>query len=468
MTENGIGIQHQLDGLDFTGLIDALHDEVVVLDSQGVIVATNEAWRRFSAENGGDTRQFYLGENYLDVCHAAFGASDSEAHVVPDGLVKTLRTGELFRCEYPCDGPSVKRWFEMTANRLTHNGRAFLVIQHRNVTTRHVEQEDAAQALVDSSAMAALVAATSDAILSYDMDGKIVIWNRAAEKLYGYTPEEAIGQSLEILYPPDWPRRVTYYRDEILAGRLSSFEATRIAKDGTPREVWVSCDPIRSARGDVVAISNIHRDVTEVRRAEKSREMIAREVIHRAKNMLGIVNAIQRQTARVEETLEGFHQSFSARIQSLAKSTDLLVNAGWTTVSLKDLVEGHLEPFTDRGDATVTVSGPAVDLMPQGVQTIGMAIHELATNSTKYGVLHRQTGKIDISWTVGEGEDGAVLRLAWRETGSGRDGEPGRKGYGSVVLTSLAPSMLDAETEYRIAPDGVSWTLDIAAQHFSI
>ncbi len=89
------------------------------------------------------------------------------------------------------------------------------------------------------------------AILSYDLDSNIVTWNRAAQRLYGYTAEEAVGQSLEILYPPDWPKRVTEYRDEIIAGTLRSFEAIRVAKDGSERNVWITCAPIRFPDGAI-------------------------------------------------------------------------------------------------------------------------------------------------------------------------------------------------------------------------
>lgn len=442
-------------------------DEVVVLDPDGVIVAANAAWDEFCIVNGGDASQCYRGTNYLDICRQAVGGSSAEASIIPDGFAETLRTGSPFKCEYPCDSPTVKRWFELTASRLVYGDEAFLIVVHQNISIRRVEHEAVERAHVTSNAMAALIATTSDAVLSYDLDGNIITWNRAAEALYGYTEAEILGRSLEILYPPDWPTRITYYRDEILAGRLSRFEATRMDKDGAHHDVWISCAPIRGVGGDVVAISNIHRDVTEIRKAERARDLIAHEVIHRAKNMLTIVNAIQRQTARIETTLEGFMRSFEARLRSLSQSTDLLVKSEWTSIGLSDLISQHLEPFVTPNDKRLSLRGPAVSLQPQCVQTIGMAVHELATNSAKYGALTQDHGAIEIVWSIETPVDRPALLLSWREASGTIQSAPKRKGFGNTVLTQLAPSLLNAQTNFEITEGMVAWNITVSDQHFT-
>ena len=453
---------------ELSGILDilnALDDEVVVLDSSGRVIASNVAWEKFCVENGGDLDRCSIGSNYMAVCTSADGPSSAAAQIVPDGLMWTLKTGNTFRCEYPCDSPTEKRWFELSANRYQKNERRYLIVQHRNITKRHIEREEIEQAYINSNAMAALIATTSDAVISYDLDGNIITWNPSAERLYGYAQSEILGRSLETLYPDKWPKRVSYYRDEIIAGRLQDFEATRVAKDGTEREVWISCAPIRSPDGEVIAISNIHRDVTDVRNAERARDLIANEVIHRAKNMLSVVLAIQRQTARTAETLEDFNQSFGARLASLSKSTDLLVHNSWTSVSLSDVVAGHLEPFTSvEDDKRMIITGPDIDLQPESVQTIGMAIHELATNSAKYGALQQGRGQVAISWKVAR-EDG-LLQFRWLETGIVVDGNPTRRGFGHTVLTTHATTVLDAKASYRVNADGIEWEIKVPPGHF--
>lgn len=458
-------VEHQIEIARIKDFLDALDDEVVLVNSEGYIVSANEAWDKFCNENDGDAISCSVGSNYIEVCTSAVGASSAEARIIPGGFAKTLKTGETFRCEYPCDSPTEKRWFELTANRFNIGGSNYLTVQHRNITKRRIETAEVEQAFLNSNAMAALVATTSDAILSYDLDGSIITWNRSAEKLYGYTEVEALGQSLEILYPENWPKRLTYYRDEILAGRLRHFEATRVAKDGAEREVWISCAPIRSMSGEIVAISNIHRDITDVRNAERARDLVANEVIHRAKNMLSVVTAIQRQTARSADTIADFTRSFEARLASLSRSTDMLIHNAWTSVSLKDLVTGHLEPFVIvSADQRVKISGPRIDVQPECVQTVGMAIHELATNSAKYGTLKQDQGQIEISWSVDAGD--GTLDFTWSETGIEAAISPTRKGFGNTVLTTHAQTMLAAETSYELNSDAVLWTIKIPPSHF--
>lgn len=446
-------------------MLNALDDEIVVLNSSGCILASNTAWDNFCLENGGNLASCSVGSNYMAVCTPASGSSNAVAQIIPDGLRRTLTTGNTFRCEYPCNSPTEKRWFELTANRYQRGDKQFLIVQHRNITKRHIEQEEIEQAHINSNAMAALVATTSDAIISYDLDGKIITWNPSAERLYGYERAEIIGQPLETLYPENWPTRASYYRDEIIAGRLQDFEATRVAKDGTKREVWVSCAPIRSMEGEIIAISNIHRDVTDVRNAERARDLISKEVIHRAKNMLSVVLAIQRQTARTAETLEEFTQNFGARLASLSKSTDLLVHNAWSNVSLDDVVAGHLEPFRSVNDGQrVVITGPQIKLQPDCVQAIGMAIHELATNSSKYGALKQGRGKVAISWHVARAD--GRLHFRWLETGVVVECKSVRDGFGTTVLTSYARTVLNADTTYEMQADGIEWTIDVPSTHF--
>ncbi len=449
-----------------TEFIDALPDEFVIVDASGVVIAANSAWKQFGAENDGATTG-YVGSNYFDICRQADGDSSAEARVIAESLERTLRSGEPFVCEYPCDSPTMKRWFELTATRMVFEGQPFLTIQHRNVTQRHRERDALRRATVDSSALAALVAGTSDPILSYDLNGNITSWNPAAEQLYGYSSDEVLGRSLAALYPPDERKGVEWYRDEVIAGRLERFEATRIAKDGTPREVWISCAPIRGVDGDVVAISNIHRDISELRRAETARELMSREVIHRAKNMLTIVSAVQRQTARSAASVEEFHKNFADRISALSKSTDLLVGGNWDDVDMRELVVGHLRPFTAENDARVSLAGPEMRLRPQAVQTLGIAIHELATNAMKYGALAHETGEVRVAWQLEQAESSRTLKVTWQETGLASPAADVEPGFGNTVLTSLAPSMLGTGASYEMNGESVHWTIHIDADHFS-
>jgi PAS domain S-box-containing protein len=451
---------------DPQGLFDGLHDEAVLLDESGTIVLANRAWRQFCRDNGGDTDAFYVGHNYLNTSGSSTGVSSAEASIVAEGLREVLEGGAYFRCEYPCNSPRERRWFEMTAAPVELEDRRMIVVTHRNITSRKIQQIAAEDAHRDAELLAALVASSDDAILSYDLDGCITSWNPAAERLYGYRAEEVLGRTLEILYPEGWPIRVARYRDEIIAGMLKSFEATRVAKDGTERLVWITAAPIRNSQGEVVLISNIHRDITELRRAEEAREIMAREVLHRFKNLLAVIGAIQRQTQRSAASLEEFGQVFGNRVEALSRSADLLLAGNWDAAPLHDLVQAQLGPFSDGRAAPVTADGPAVKLTPVAVQVVGMALHELATNASKYGALRHPEGRIDFTWTLSDEGGEPQLVLRWVETGIEVAPQAGAGGFGQIVLETLPKSMLNATASQEMTPTRVVWTLKVPKSGF--
>lgn len=451
--------------LDLSLILDSLDDEIAVVDHEGRIIAVNAAWRHFATANGAKTLEAFVGWNYFDVCAAA----GEDAVAVAAALRHAIDHGTATRIEYPCPAPGgQERWFEVTIKPLDLPSGRCAILRHSDVTTRHAAVDGANSAHVHAGLLSALVATSFDAIISYDLDGRITSWNPAAERLYGHTAAQAVGQSMEFLYPPGFTKRIGEYRDEIIAGSLQSFEATRMTRSGRPRLVWITAAPIRDSAGNVIAVSNIHRDITEQRRHEESRQIVAQEVIHRAKNMLAVISAIHRRTAAMATSMEEFNEKFGERIASLSRSTDFLTSENWQTVSLDALVRSQLSLFT-RDDAQIGISGPAVDLRPQAVKTLGMALHELGTNATKYGALGDRDGAVDIRWQIAPGlpGEGEALVIEWLETGQSFVAAPGHRGFGSTVLTRLAVTLLDAKVDYDFGEAGLSWKIEIPSAHFS-
>ena len=325
----------------------------------------------------------------------------------------------------------------------------------------------ARDAFYQAQMLATLVANSNDAILSYDLDGKIITWNRAAQKLYGYSPEEALGQSIWFLFTPDLPASsFKAYRDKVVAGDITGFEAVRMDRDGRRIDVWVTCSPLRGPDGAIEAISGIHRDITVRKQLEQVQSLVAHEVTHRAKNMLSVVNAIQRQTARSSRTIAEFSEKFSQRISSLVASTDSLVHGDWKQVSLQDLLVSQFDLFDSIAADRFVYNGPSVDLLPQAAQAVGMALHELLTNSLKHGVLSSSSGTVEVSWALETRSDDKSLILVWLERGTPFHTEPTRQGFGHTVLTKLAKSMIKGESSLHFDLTGLRWTISIPAQHF--
>ena len=449
-------------------LLDALPDSAAVLDPKATIIAVNDVWRTFAEENGGDVRTHYVGANYIAVCECAAGASRAAARDVGRGLERVLASGGEFRCDYPCHSHAERRWFELMARPLDLDGATHALVLHRNVTVKTLQQQTIRDAVEVANQLSALVACSSDPIVSFDLEGTILTWNPAAEELYGYASDEIIGRSMETLYPDGWPTRVTEYIDRVLSGELTHFDVVRRTRDGRLRDIAVSAAPIRNADGEVTSISNIHRDVTEKKKLEERQKFVTRELSHRVKNMLAVVTAIERQTARRSRSLAEFRDSFDARLGALTKTIDLLVANEWEAVPLEELARRHLEAFLDVRSERVAIAGPPVLLAPEAVHTLGMALHELATNAAKHGALGQAQGSISLAWRPRTTEGRDVLELTWNEEVPGRGDGGQRRGLGHEVLTAFCRFSLDADTRYNLGRSGVVWSVDLPARFYSV
>jgi two-component sensor histidine kinase/CheY-like chemotaxis protein len=187
------------------------------------------------------------------------------------------------------------------------------------------------------------------------------------------------------------------------------------------------------------------------------------EVNHRAKNMLGLVQAIARQTAA--RGTEDFIERFGQRIQALAASQDLLVKGDWRAVPLEDLVRSQLDHFGEQHDRRISMSGPSVKITNSASQTLGMALHELATNAAKHGALSNDVGRVEIGWDVRSGAAGGSPRftMGWTESGGPPVAKPARRGFGSTVINGMVKMSLNSDPHIDFAPTGLLWRIDCPA-----
>ncbi len=185
-----------------------------------------------------------------------------------------------------------------------------------------------------------------------------------------------------------------------------------------------------------------------------------REVDHRSKNLLAVVQAIVRQTARTG-TPDEFVELFSERIRGLAAGQDLLVGNRWKGVALLELARSQLAHFKDALGSRVKLHGAAIELHASAAQTVGMVIHELATNAAKYGALSNESGYVLLDWSIEHGS----FAMAWSERGGPPVAQPKRKGFGHTVLVRMAEEALDAEVSLDFAPEGLRWRLRCPAEN---
>jgi two-component sensor histidine kinase len=185
-----------------------------------------------------------------------------------------------------------------------------------------------------------------------------------------------------------------------------------------------------------------------VRRSFAMEHLLMREGNHRAKNVLSVVEAIAHQTAT--KSPEGFIERFSERLQALSANHDLLVRNEWHGVEIEDLVRAQLAPFADLIGSRIVVCGPSLRLNAACAQTIGLALHELATNAGKYGALSTDTGRIDICW----GCDGDTFNTSWTEREGPPVSAPQRRGFGTIVMEAMVRRSLDGVVDLDYAPLG--------------
>ncbi len=314
--------------------------------------------------------------------------------------------------------------------------------------------------------LAAIVASSGDAILSVGLDGRVMSWNPGAERMFGYTAEEIVGQPKARIIPAELLSEALAQLNLARKGERLRTETQRLRKDGTLVDVSLDLAPIGDKDGTIIGMSTIARDITEKKLAEKHQRFLMRELTHRSKNLLAVINAMARQTVRSADSLPDFEKRFSSRIQGLAASHDLLVNQDWAAASLRELVSKHIQIFAENVDSRLDISGPNVYVGVEAAQTIGLALHELATNSVKYGALSRPGGKIVVDWSYEAMDDGRRgVRVSWEERGGPPVTRPTRTGFGHVVAQSMVAQSLNGEVTMDYAPTGLIWILKFPAAH---
>src|SRR5260370_2820188 len=242
--------------------------------------------------------------------------------------------------------------------------------------------------------------------------------------------------------------------------RLSATEFRLRRGDGEVR--WVETLGLAYFEGDererrAVSFVGTLADITERKEREEKEHLLMREINHRAKNMLSVVDAIAHQTAT--RNPEDFVERFSERIQALSANQDLLVRNEWNGVEIADLVRAQLAHFADLIGSRIAMHGPKLRLSPASAQAIGLALHELATNAGKYGSLSTDAGRVDVSWA----SDGETLTMSWTEREGPLVSAPTRRGFGTIVMETMAERSVDGKVDLDYAPSGLTWRLTCPA-----
>jgi PAS domain S-box-containing protein len=266
----------------------------------------------------------------------------------------------------------------------------------------------------------------------------------------GINPAFLIGKTdTEILPPEAAASFMAAKRRAIETGESQTIE-TNFELFGRRRSYYLLTEALHDDKGDVIGTTSVAVEITERKEAENQLRLLLRELTHRSKNLLAVIQAIARQTAARTKTIDDFLDRFGARLVAIGCSQDLLVADNWHGASLRTLVEQQLN--MDRSGSQIVIDGEDVMLKPEAVQNLGLALHELATNAQKYGALSSGRGSVRVHWQFCDSDQ---LKLTWEERGGPPVSTPERSGFGRAMIESVVGKALEGEVKLTFPAKGV-------------
>jgi PAS domain S-box-containing protein len=302
-------------------------------------------------------------------------------------------------------------------------------------------------------------------IAEVDRSGRFVRVNEAFCDIAGFAREDLLSLSIfDITHPDDVERERENFRAQV-DGRVDNYHTEKryVRSDGRIIWVEVTSSTVRDASGAFAYGVRMVQDVTRRNEADRQKKLLLDELNHRVKNTLSTVQALASQTVRSCTTAAEFQARFEPRLLALSAAHDRLTRNEWQGVSMAEIVEEELAAHRAPG-RHLRAEGPPLVLQPKTSLSISLALHELATNATKYGSLSCPGGEVAVEWHVEERDEaGAMLHLMWQESGGPIVSAPQSTGFGSRLLRVTATE-LDGEMTADFAPGGLNWTLRFPAK----
>ncbi len=256
-------------------------------------------------------------------------------------------------------------------------------------------------------------------------------------------------------HPEDWRRLVAAFADITPEQNSWRTDFRVVRADGELRWCIGTAAATYDEAGRLLRLSGVAADITDRKRIEEHQTLLAREVDHRAKNSLAVVQSIVRLTRA--DTIKAYMNSVEGRIQALSKVHSLLAHSRWEGADLHTLVHEELTPYQMGGAEHIAISGPRLRVTPPVAQTLALALHELATNAAKYGALSVEGGRVHLCWEINP----AGLDMTWSETCGPPTTAPQRSGLGLQMVTSGVRSQMGGQANFDWRPKGLICTLTL-------
>lgn len=410
-------------------------------DDRGTIVFANRRYRAFFHVES----DAMLGEGWRTIVQPEDGEAFHEAFRLAFAAREPFH--QLVRVHHPTLGV---RWLSCDGNPRYGLDGKFLGYTGVNVDVTEATHAQAALREAESRSRILFEAAPFSVIVIDPATHEILDVNDYACAEYGYSREEFLQRKIgdiDALGDSEVIRKRG--RAHTLRPGTQEFEAKHRRKSGETRDVLVRVHGVRLGGRDISY--GAHFDITERKAAEERQHLLARELDHRAKNILAVVQAALRLTPRDDP--EAYVRAVEGRLGALARAHSMLAETRWERVELRGLLEGELAPFL--AAQRVELNGPVVFLPARAAQPFAMAVHELATNATKHGALSVPAGRISVAWQF-SGAAQHMLRLRWLEAnGPHVLGSPKRRGFGSRVLEATIRMQLGGTVSASWEPTGL-------------
>jgi PAS domain S-box-containing protein len=327
------------------------------------------------------------------------------------------------------------------------------------VAQRTAELEASTARLTDSEQRRSLaLVAGNMGSWDWDRENGDCLWDEGQCRIFGVDPETFVvsAESVKTLvHSDDWPR-LQQAVEQLFFEKKSHQTEFRVRRpDGEVRWCLGTAAPTTDATGRIIRLSGVTVDITERKESEVRQVLLAREVDHRAKNALAIVQSIVRLTRA--ESVAAYMTAVEGRIQALSRAHTILSHSRWQGADLSGLVEEELAPY--RGDINdrIEIEGPVVSLQPASAQTLTLALHELATNAAKYGALSALSGRVRVRWELRP----TALVVHWEEADGPHTHKPARMGFGTRIIAASVEGQLGGEAAFHWHETGLHCVLTI-------
>ena len=311
-----------------------------------------------------------------------------------------------------------------------------------------------ARVLKREQQLRSLIETALNGVIVVDGKGTISFVNAMAEKLFGYSRSELVGQNIEVLVPGHLAEahralRTTYMRAPQTRPMGAGRDLYARRKDGSEFPVEIGLNPLHGERRRAILTTVL--DISERKKLAEQQELLFRELHHRTQNLFAVVQSIANRTFPDDI---GQKKQFVDRLHALAGAQTILAGAAWKGAPLDQLLRAELDAFTDRA----IITGCDIVINPAAAQSFALIAHELATNASKYGALSVPTGNIVVTGEIQHDGATSMFKLRWLEQNGPKVTEPERQGFGSTVLVK-AVKAFGAQAQIEYDPDGLRYEL---------